>query len=376
MSIETRNEIRNVAIIAHVDHGKTTLVDAMLWQSGIFRENESVRERVMDSIDLEREKGITIMAKNTAINYRGAHDQHRRHARPRGFRRRGRAHPEDGRRRDAPGGRQRRAAAADPLRPAQGPRGEPAADRRDQQDRPPRRPPRRSARRDLRPLHRPRRHRGPARLPGALLQRPPRHLPHRARRPRHDTGAALRGDPQRGAGAALRPGVPAPAPDHEPRLGRLRRPPRDRARLQRHHRQGAGGQPLPPRRHRRDGQGHGPVRLPGAQARRHRRRRPRRHRGRRRPRRRLDRRDDLQPRRPARAPPHQGGRAHDRHGDRRQHLADGRAATASTSPRARSRSAWRRRPSRTSRSRSPPRIPPTASRSRAAASCSSRSSSR
>jgi len=63
--------IRNIAIIAHVDHGKTTLVDAMLWQSGIFRDNESVMERVMDSIDLEREKGITIMAKNTAIAYRG-----------------------------------------------------------------------------------------------------------------------------------------------------------------------------------------------------------------------------------------------------------------------------------------------------------------
>ncbi|HEV2845434.1 MAG TPA: GTP-binding protein, partial [Thermoanaerobaculia bacterium] len=67
----TRDDIRNLAIIAHVDHGKTTLVDAMLWQSGIFRENEHVNERVMDSIDLEREKGITIMAKNTAINYRG-----------------------------------------------------------------------------------------------------------------------------------------------------------------------------------------------------------------------------------------------------------------------------------------------------------------
>jgi GTP-binding protein len=65
-----RPDIRNVAIIAHVDHGKTTLVDAMLWQSGIFRANEHVMERVMDSIDLEREKGITIMAKNTSVHYR------------------------------------------------------------------------------------------------------------------------------------------------------------------------------------------------------------------------------------------------------------------------------------------------------------------
>lgn len=63
--------LRNIAIIAHVDHGKTTLVDAMLHQSGIFRENQFVEERVMDSIDLEREKGITIMAKNTAIEYEG-----------------------------------------------------------------------------------------------------------------------------------------------------------------------------------------------------------------------------------------------------------------------------------------------------------------
>jgi GTP-binding protein len=66
-----RNDIRNIAIIAHVDHGKTTLVDAMLRQSGAFRSNERVVDRVMDNLDLERERGITIMAKNTAVYYRG-----------------------------------------------------------------------------------------------------------------------------------------------------------------------------------------------------------------------------------------------------------------------------------------------------------------
>ena len=65
-----REDIRDVAIVAHVDHGKTTLVDAMLWQSGSFRENQDVAERVMDSMDLEREKGITILAKNTAVRLR------------------------------------------------------------------------------------------------------------------------------------------------------------------------------------------------------------------------------------------------------------------------------------------------------------------
>src|SRR5204863_6524543 len=64
-----REDLRNVAIVAHVDHGKTTLVDAMLWQSGAFRDNQDVAERVMDSMDLEREKGITILAKNTAVRY-------------------------------------------------------------------------------------------------------------------------------------------------------------------------------------------------------------------------------------------------------------------------------------------------------------------
>ncbi len=65
----TRDDLRNVAIVAHVDHGKTTLVDAMLWQSGAFRSHQDVAERVMDSMDLEREKGITILAKNTAVRY-------------------------------------------------------------------------------------------------------------------------------------------------------------------------------------------------------------------------------------------------------------------------------------------------------------------
>src|SRR5438132_511261 len=69
--MQQRADIRNIAIIAHVDHGKTTLVDAMLWQSGLFRANEAVPERMLDSIDLEREKGITIMAKTTAVTYRG-----------------------------------------------------------------------------------------------------------------------------------------------------------------------------------------------------------------------------------------------------------------------------------------------------------------
>src|SRR5258708_22621167 len=66
-----REQIRNIAIVAHVDHGKTTLVDFLFRQTGTFRANEQVQERAMDTNDLEREKGITILAKNTAVNYRG-----------------------------------------------------------------------------------------------------------------------------------------------------------------------------------------------------------------------------------------------------------------------------------------------------------------
>ena len=74
MPAQSRDDLRNVAIVAHVDHGKTTLVDAMLWQSGAFSAHQAeagdVNERVMDSMDLEREKGITILAKNTAIEHK------------------------------------------------------------------------------------------------------------------------------------------------------------------------------------------------------------------------------------------------------------------------------------------------------------------
>src|SRR3712207_8665126 len=68
---QARDDLRNVAIVAHVDHGKTTLVDAMLRQTGVFRDNQAVVDRVMDSMDLEREKGITILAKQTTIEVGG-----------------------------------------------------------------------------------------------------------------------------------------------------------------------------------------------------------------------------------------------------------------------------------------------------------------
>mgnify|MGYP001422903067 CR=1 FL=1 len=68
--IQKREDIRNIAIIAHVDHGKTSLVDELLKQSGIFRQNQEIAERVLDSNDLERERGITILSKNTAVFYK------------------------------------------------------------------------------------------------------------------------------------------------------------------------------------------------------------------------------------------------------------------------------------------------------------------
>ena len=76
---QKREDVRNVAIIAHVDHGKTTLVDELLKQSGVFRENQEVAERVMDSNDIERERGITILSKNSR-NVQRNKDQHHRYS--------------------------------------------------------------------------------------------------------------------------------------------------------------------------------------------------------------------------------------------------------------------------------------------------------
>ena len=186
-----RTDLRNVAIVAHVDHGKTTLVDAMLRQAGAFTEHqaESVAERVMDSGDLEREKGITILAKNTAVHYAGPA---------------GGGKPMVINIIDTPGhadfgGEVERGLSmvdgivllvdasegplpADPLRAAQGAERRHAGDPGRQQDRPRRRPHRRGRRRDLRALHGPARRApqpGRARLPGRL-----RLGPGRRRRPR------------------------------------------------------------------------------------------------------------------------------------------------------------------------------------------------
>ena len=227
-------QLRNVAIVAHVDHGKTTLVDHMLKQAGTFRENEVVAERVMDSNDLEHERGITILAKNTSVRWkarrRDREDQRRRHPRPLRLRRRGRAHADDGRRR-APARRRRRGSApADALRSHEVPRARLPRHRGHQQDRPPGRAARRGPERGLRPLLRPRgratrRWTSRSSTPSAATasRKPPARRPERRRStPLFETILEKVPPPKGDADGA----APDRHQQHRPR--RLRRPPRDR----------------------------------------------------------------------------------------------------------------------------------------------------
>ena len=213
------SDLRNVAIVAHVDHGKTTLVDKMLWQGGAFGEHQHVDERAMDSGDLEREKGITILAKNTAIRYTGPATEVPMtiniidtpgHADFGGEVERGLSMVDgivllvDA---------SRGPAAADPVRAAQGAERRHARRARGQQGRPRRRPHRRGRRRDLRAVHGPARRvaqPGRAGLPGRLRERQGRprlagdareRRPARLPRPR----AAVQDDPRDDPGAGVHP---------------------------------------------------------------------------------------------------------------------------------------------------------------------------
>ena len=220
--------LRNVAIIAHVDHGKTTLVDRLLQQSGAFRENQRVAERAMDSNDLERERGITILAKVTSILWHGHPHQHRRHAGPCRFRRRSRAHPQHGGRRAGAGGRRRGAAAADQVRGVEGAQGRPQAHRRHQQGRSAGCAADGGRERGVRPVRRARRQRGAARFPHPLRLGQGRLDGGLSRRPEGSGhGAAVRsGDPAR-QGADHR-GRTVPHARHHPRGQSLSRPHRHR----------------------------------------------------------------------------------------------------------------------------------------------------
>ena len=230
-----RTDLRNVAIVAHVDHGKTTLVDKMLWQSGAFRANEDVDERVMDSMDLEREKGITILAKNTAVRHGTGDDAVTINIV------------------DTPGhadfgGEVERALSmvdgvlllvdasegplpADPLRAAQDARGAAAGDPRDQQGRPSRRPHRRGGARRRGAVPRPRRRRRPARLPDRLLRvargQGVDGAPGRRRRParRRHARPAVRPAARAHPAARVRPRHAAAGARDEPRRLALRRAP-------------------------------------------------------------------------------------------------------------------------------------------------------
>ena len=240
MSAARPYQLRNVAIVAHVDHGKTTLVDHMLRQAGTFRANEVLTERVMDSNDLERERGITILAKNTSVRWRAADGTVSKinvidtpgHA-------------------DFGGEVERTLLMADAalllVDAAEGPLPqtrfvlrkclEPGlpGHRRHQQDRPLGRAPRGGARGDLRPLLRSGRDRRPARLPAHLRDRP---RGHRASRTLDDTSTTL--EPlfetilEKVPVAPWRSGRAAADPRQQRRPRRLRRSPGHRAHRRRH----------------------------------------------------------------------------------------------------------------------------------------------
>ena len=369
-----------MAIVAHVDHGKTTLVDAMLWQSGAFREGQEVATRVLDSMDLEREKGITILAKNTSLRYSGVKlniIDTPGHA-------------------DFGGEVERGLTMVDGVLllvdASEGPLpqtrfvlrkalegGLPVilvVNKVDRSDA-------RVAevdRRGLRAVPRPRRRRASDRVPDRLLQRQGgRRLAHLRARPdarerhaRAAAGPAARADP----GAALRGGPPAAGARHEPRRLALRRPARDLPGAQRHDPQGPADRVVPRGRLDRESAGRRALRHRGARPRRCRRGRSGRdHRGRRH-RRGHDRRDARRPRRPAPAAGDHRRRARDVDHDRRQHLAAG-GPRGRQDDRAPDQDAPRPGAGRqrlAARLRTPSARTPT--RSRGAASCSWRCSSR
>ena len=320
-SMAGRDDIRNVAIVAHVDHGKTTLVDAMLWQSGSFRANQDVAERVMDSMDLEREKGITILAKNTAVRYGGTKINIV----------------------DTPGHADFGGEVERGLRMVDGVLLLVDASEG--------------------PLPQTRfvlRKALEARLPVILVvnkvDRPDARVEEvvnevyelfldldadesqiefpivycnakagraglAAGRARHRPAAPVRALARDDPCAHVRGGPPAAGARHQSRRLAVRRPARDLPRAQRHDPQGPAGRLVPRRRHRRAREGDRAVRDGGARPRRRGRGRPRRHRRRRRHPRDHDRRDARRPRRPAPAARRAGGRAVALDDGRHQHVA-------------------------------------------------------
>ena len=222
-------DIRNVAIIAHVDHGKTTLVDCLLKQCGTFRDNQQVAERAMDSNDLERERGITILAKATSVVWKGTRINivdTPGHADFGGEVERILSH---GRRRGAAGRRRRRAAAADQVRARQGAAPGPAADRGDQQGRPLRRAAPPGARRGVRPVLGARGQRRAARFPDPVRLGPPGLGRDLARGRAQGHGAAVRPHPAPRAGAAHRGRRAVPHAGDDARVRSVPRPHPDRA---------------------------------------------------------------------------------------------------------------------------------------------------